>query len=94
MDRAPAAALSRREAILVVATGCAGAGIGRETIVPVTSSGSATFAGMAVATGSRTVSARPNVKLIAPTATTTAPAAAKTIILRIALFPQNAEAGP
>ena len=39
------------------ACGCACAGIGREAIVPVTSSGSAIFAGMAVATGPRTVSA-------------------------------------
>ena len=61
------------------------AGIGRETIVPVTSSGSTTFVGMTVATGFWTV-VRPSVKLIIPTATATAPAAAKNVILRITPF--------
>jgi len=62
--------------------------------VPVTSSDSASFAGMVVATGPRTVSARPSVKLIAPTATAMAPAAAKTVILRITLFPRTQKLSP
>ena len=61
------------------------AGIGRETMVPVTGSGSTTFVGMTVATGFWTV-VRPSVKLIIPTATATAPAAAKNVILRITPF--------
>src|SRR3974390_423958 len=72
---------------------CAGE-IGREVIVPVTSSVSATFVGMAAATESRTVSARPSVKLITPTATATAPAATKTVILRITLFPRTQKLFP
>ena len=67
---------------------CACTGIAREAIVPVTSTGSATFVSIAGAAGSRTVSARPSVKLITPTATVTAPAAAKTVILRITLSPR------
>jgi hypothetical protein len=63
-------------------------GIGREAIVPVANSDSASFAGIVVATGPRTVSARPSVKLNAPTATAMA-AAAKTVILRITLFPRT-----
>ena len=54
-------------------------------MVPVTSSGSTTFVGMTVATGFWTV-VRPSVKLIIPTATVTAPAAAKNVILRITPF--------
>ena len=62
------------------------AGMGRETMVPVTSSGSTTSVGMTVATGFWTVVLRPSVKLIIPTATVTAPAAAKNVILRITPF--------
>ena len=60
-----------------------------EAIVPVTSFASATFGGMAAATGSRAVIARPSVKLITPTTTAAAPAAAKTVILCITLFPKR-----
>ena len=59
-----------------------------EEIVPVTSCGSAIFAGMTIATGSRTGIARPSAKLIIPTASVTAPAVAKTVILRITGSPK------
>jgi hypothetical protein len=49
---------------------------------------------MPVATGSWTDSVRPSLKLITPTATATATAVAKTLVLRITLFPQYAKAVP
>ena len=61
-------------------------GSGVSSIVLVTRSGARAFAGIMFVTGSRVVS----VKLIIPRATTTAPAVAKTLILRITLFPQCA----
>ena len=59
--------------------------IGREAIVPVTSSGSANSEH--AMRQARTVSSRPSVKLIAPTATAMALTAAKTAIPRITRFP-------
>jgi hypothetical protein len=69
--------------------GCTCAEIGHEEIVPVTSCCSAIFAGMTLATGSRTGIARPSAKLIIPTANVTAPAVAKTVILRITGSPNR-----
>ena len=72
----------------------AGAGLVRAAIEPVTRSASATLVGAMAATGAFAVNARPTVKLIAPAASTTAPAAANTVILRITLFPRTRYKSP
>jgi hypothetical protein len=60
--------------------------IDAEPIVPVTSSGFATFDGAAVTAGCWAIRAKPRVKLINTNEPTAAPAAAKIVILRMEAF--------